>query len=130
MGPLLELVQLPLDAILSLRHVNCTIQLSVICNLAEGALDPTLYVIGKDIKQYWSQYRPLRDTTYHQSPSGHSAIDHYPLDATIQPIPLPPNCPFIKLIPLQFREKDVVGDHVKDLTEIQHSPAAMPIPVL
>ncbi|KAK4816777.1 hypothetical protein QYF61_022889 [Mycteria americana] len=38
-GPLLELVQVPLDSILSLRCVNCTTQLGVICKLAEGALD-------------------------------------------------------------------------------------------
>ena len=44
---------------------------------------------------------------------------HYPLDETIQLIPHPPNSPSIKSIPLQFREKDVVGDHVKGLTEVQ-----------
>ena len=71
MGPLLELVHVPLDGILSLRHVNCTIQLGVVCKLAEGALDPTVCVIDEDIKQYWSQYRPLMDTTCHRSPSGH-----------------------------------------------------------
>ncbi|KAK4827087.1 LOW QUALITY PROTEIN: hypothetical protein QYF61_014189 [Mycteria americana] len=46
-------------------------------------------------------------------------IDHYPLDATIQPIPYPLNSPPIKSISLQFREKDVVGDHVKGFTEVQ-----------
>ena len=38
-GPLLKLVQVPLDGILSLRHVDHTTQLSVICKLAGGALD-------------------------------------------------------------------------------------------
>jgi len=46
-------------------------------------------------------------------------MDHYPLDETIQPIPHPPNRPPIKSIFLQLREKDVVGDHVKGLTEVQ-----------
>ncbi|KAK4816374.1 hypothetical protein QYF61_016278 [Mycteria americana] len=64
MGPLLELVQVPLDGILSLRHVNNTTQLGVICKFAESALDPTVYVIDEDMKQYWSQYGPLRDTTH------------------------------------------------------------------
>ncbi|KAK4829013.1 hypothetical protein QYF61_001769 [Mycteria americana] len=70
-GPLLKLAQVPLDGILSLRCVNCSTQLGVVCKLAEGALDPTVYVIDEDIKQYWSQYGPLRDTTCHRSPSGH-----------------------------------------------------------
>ncbi|PKU40563.1 testosterone 17-beta-dehydrogenase 3-like [Limosa lapponica baueri] len=112
-GPLLKPVQIPLDGILSLRHVNCTTQIGVICKLAEGALDPTVYVIDEDIEQYWSQYRPLRDTTCHQPPSGHRAIDHYPLDATIQMIPHPLKSSPIKSISLQFREKDMVGVHIK-----------------
>ena len=41
MGPLLKLVQVPLDGIPSLRCVNHTTQLGVICKFAEGALDPT-----------------------------------------------------------------------------------------
>ena len=44
MGPLLELVQVPLDGVPSLRHVNRITQLGVICKLAEGALNPTVYV--------------------------------------------------------------------------------------
>jgi len=56
MGPLIELVQVPLDGILSLRCVDCTTQLGVICTLAEGALDPAM-----SLMKYWSQYGPLRD---------------------------------------------------------------------
>ncbi|KAK4825071.1 hypothetical protein QYF61_023075, partial [Mycteria americana] len=44
--------------------VNRTAQLGVICKLAEGALDPTVYVIDEDIEQHWSQYRSLRDMTW------------------------------------------------------------------
>ena len=40
--PLLELVQVPLDTIPSLRCVNHTTQLGVICKLAESALDLTM----------------------------------------------------------------------------------------
>ncbi|KAJ7414787.1 hypothetical protein BTVI_40212 [Pitangus sulphuratus] len=50
MGPFHELVQVPLDGILSLRCVNHTTQLGVICKLAEGALNPFVYVIDEDIK--------------------------------------------------------------------------------
>ncbi|KAK4825592.1 hypothetical protein QYF61_000681 [Mycteria americana] len=42
MGPLLELVPVLLDGIPSLRHVNRTTQLGVVCRLAEGAFDPTM----------------------------------------------------------------------------------------
>ncbi|KAK4829425.1 hypothetical protein QYF61_004300 [Mycteria americana] len=65
MCPLLQLVQVPLDGILSLRCVNHTTQLGVICKCAEGMLGPTVYVTDEDIKLYWSQYRLLRDTTCH-----------------------------------------------------------------
>ncbi|KAK4827398.1 LOW QUALITY PROTEIN: hypothetical protein QYF61_017803 [Mycteria americana] len=109
-GPLLQLVQVPLDGIPSLRHVNCTTQLGVICKLAEGALDPIVNVTDEDIKQHWSQYGPLRNTT---------SVDHFPLDVTIQPIPHPLNSPPIKSLSLQFRKKDVVGDRVKGLIEVQ-----------
>ncbi|KAK4830334.1 LOW QUALITY PROTEIN: hypothetical protein QYF61_010098 [Mycteria americana] len=102
-GPLLQLVQVPLDDIPSFWHVNCTTRLGVICKLAEGALDLAVNVIDENIEQRWSQYGPLKDTT---------SVDRYPLDATIQPIPYPLNSPPIKSVSLQFREKDVVGDHV------------------
>ncbi|GAB0185610.1 mitochondrial enolase superfamily member 1 [Grus japonensis] len=119
MCPLLEPVQVPPDSLLSLRHVKHTTQLGIVCKLAESALNPTVYVIGEDIKQYWSQYGPLRDITCHRSSSGYQAVDRYPLDVTIQTIPHTLNSPPIKSISLQFREKDVVGDCVKGLTEIQ-----------
>ena len=51
MGPLLKLIQVLLDGIPSLQHMNRTTQLGVVCKLAEGALDPTVYV-DEDIKQY------------------------------------------------------------------------------
>ena len=53
--PLVELVQVILDGIPSVRRVDCTAQLGVIGKLAEGAVDPAAYVIDEDIKQYWSQ---------------------------------------------------------------------------
>ncbi|KAK4816043.1 hypothetical protein QYF61_011051 [Mycteria americana] len=92
MGLLLELVQVPLDGNPSLRHVNHTTQLGVI-------LHPNLLRVHS-ILLHW-------------------AVDHYPLDMAIQPIPYPPNSPSIKSVSLQFRDKDVVGDHVKGLTEVQ-----------
>ncbi|KAK4816649.1 hypothetical protein QYF61_019626 [Mycteria americana] len=46
-GPLLQLVQVPLDGMPSLRRVSHTTQPGVICKLAEGALDPTVCVIDE-----------------------------------------------------------------------------------
>ncbi|KAK4823689.1 hypothetical protein QYF61_005755 [Mycteria americana] len=57
MGPLLKLVPVPLDGIPSLRHANLTIQLGVICELAEGVLNPTVYVIDEDIRYLTSRSR-------------------------------------------------------------------------
>ncbi|KAK4816343.1 LOW QUALITY PROTEIN: hypothetical protein QYF61_015657 [Mycteria americana] len=64
-GPLLQLVQVPLDDIPSFWCVSCTTQLGVICKLAEGALDLSVNVTDENIEQRWSQYGPLRDTTCH-----------------------------------------------------------------
>ncbi|KAK4815224.1 hypothetical protein QYF61_022871 [Mycteria americana] len=63
-GPLLELVQVPLGAIASLRRVNRTTQLGVVCKLAEGARDRAMSLM-KILGQYWSQYGSLRDPTRH-----------------------------------------------------------------
>lgn len=60
MSPPLELVQILLRGIKSLRHVNCTTQLG---KLAEDALGPTIHSINKDIKQYLVPYGPVMDTT-------------------------------------------------------------------
>ena len=53
-GPPLKPVWVPLDVILSFRHVNGTTQLDVTYKLAKGALSPSVYVIDDDIKEYWS----------------------------------------------------------------------------
>lgn len=52
MGPLLEVVQAPLDVILSFRYVICTPQVGVIRKLAGSALDPTVNVLDEQIYQY------------------------------------------------------------------------------
>ena len=56
MGPPLKPVKVPLDGIPSLQHVDRTTQLGVIGKLAEGALNPTVHVANKDVKQHQPQY--------------------------------------------------------------------------
>ena len=48
-------------------------QLGVISKLAEGALDPTVYVINKGVVEHWSLIRRLGNTT-HYSPPGHRCM--------------------------------------------------------
>lgn len=50
MSPCLELFQLPLDDISSLRHVSLTTRLGVVCRLAKGTLDPSVNVHDEDIE--------------------------------------------------------------------------------
>jgi len=54
-GPPLKPVKLPLDGIPSLQSVDHTTQLGVISKIAEHALNPTIHVANKDVKQHRSQ---------------------------------------------------------------------------
>ena len=54
-GPLLKPVKVPMDDIPSLQHVSCTTQIGVIGKHAEGALNPTVHVTDKDVRQHRSQ---------------------------------------------------------------------------
>ncbi|KAK4826890.1 LOW QUALITY PROTEIN: hypothetical protein QYF61_012078, partial [Mycteria americana] len=64
-GPILLMqpVQVPLQSLPPLKQINTPTQLGVICKLTEGALDPFIQIIDKDIKQDWPQHRALGDTT-------------------------------------------------------------------
>ena len=59
MCPLFEPVQVPLDDIPSFYCTDHTTRVHVISKLAEGTLNPTVYVVDKDTKVQWSQVRPL-----------------------------------------------------------------------
>ena len=105
MGPLFEPVQVPLDSFLSFTCVSCSVQLDVICKLAEGTLNPIIYATDEDIKGYWSQDGSLGDTPRDQSSPGYTAIVcSYSPAANIQQIIYPPNRPAFES--LQLRNKD------------------------
>ena len=55
-GPPLKPAQVPLDGIPSRQRGDRTTQLGVVGKLAEDALNPTVHVTDKDVKQHWSQY--------------------------------------------------------------------------
>ncbi|GAB0184554.1 hypothetical protein GRJ2_000920700 [Grus japonensis] len=56
LGPSIQPVQIPLQTLPTLKQINTPAQLGGICKLTEGALDPLIQVIDKDIKQNWPQY--------------------------------------------------------------------------
>jgi len=53
-----KFIKVPLDDIPSFHCINCNTQLGVISKLAKGVLNPIIYIIDKDVKEYWYQDRP------------------------------------------------------------------------
>ncbi|KAK4825891.1 hypothetical protein QYF61_003247 [Mycteria americana] len=51
LGPSIQPVQVPLQSLPPLKQINTPTQPGVICKLTEGALDPLIQAIDKDIKQ-------------------------------------------------------------------------------
>ncbi|KAK4824896.1 hypothetical protein QYF61_021136 [Mycteria americana] len=60
----------PVQILPPLQQINTPTQLGVICKLTEGALDPLIQIIDKDIKQNWPQHRALGNTTCDRPPTG------------------------------------------------------------
>ncbi|KAK4829089.1 hypothetical protein QYF61_002040 [Mycteria americana] len=56
LGPSIQPVQVPLQSLPTLKEINTPTQFGVICKLTEGALNPLIQIIDKDIKQNWPQY--------------------------------------------------------------------------
>ncbi|KAK4815461.1 hypothetical protein QYF61_002920 [Mycteria americana] len=56
LGPSIQPVQVPLQILPTLKHINTPAQLGVICKLAEGALNSLIPITDKDIKQDCPQY--------------------------------------------------------------------------
>jgi len=129
MGPLLQPVQVPLDGFPSFQRIDCTAHLSVIHKLAEGALDAIVCVTDEDVEEHWPQDRPRWDTACDCPPSWHRTTDHNPLAVSSQPVPNQSNSPSFRSVPPQFREKDVVRDHVKGFAEVQEDDICHPSPV-
>lgn len=77
-----------------------TAPLIIISKLAWGTLDPTIYVIDKDVEKQWSQDGLLGDITQEWPPTGHRAVDNNPLATTIQSILYPPSSPVFKSVSL------------------------------
>ncbi|KAK4821882.1 hypothetical protein QYF61_004398 [Mycteria americana] len=55
LGPSIQPVQVPLQSLPTLQHLDIPAQFGVICKLTEGTLNSLVQIIDKDIKQDWPQ---------------------------------------------------------------------------
>ena len=55
LGPSICSVQIPLQTLPTLEHMDTPTQLGVICKLTEGALNPLVQITDEDVKQHWTQ---------------------------------------------------------------------------
>ncbi|KAK4820534.1 hypothetical protein QYF61_000205 [Mycteria americana] len=89
LGPSIQPVQVPLQSLPPLKQINTPAQPGVTCKLTEGALDPFVQIIDKDIKQDWPQHRALGNTTGDRLPTGVNSIHHHSLGPAVQPVLYP-----------------------------------------
>ncbi|KAK4816399.1 hypothetical protein QYF61_016716 [Mycteria americana] len=70
-----------------------------------------IQIINEDVKQDWTHYWP---------PARLCTTDHHPVNGlAIQPVLSPPHCLLIQPILYQLLYKDLMGDSVKGLPEVQ-----------
>ncbi|KAK4821747.1 hypothetical protein QYF61_000808, partial [Mycteria americana] len=115
LSPSIQPVQVPLQSLPTLQQINTPTQLGVICKLTEGALDPFVQIIDKDIKQDWPQHRVLGDTTCGWPPTGVNSIHHHSLGPAIQPVFYPVKSTPVQAMSSQFLQENAVGNHVGHL---------------
>ncbi|KAK4826971.1 hypothetical protein QYF61_012912 [Mycteria americana] len=117
LSPLIQPVQVPLQSLPTLKQINTPTQLGVVCKLTEGALDPFIQIIDKDIKQNWPQHRALGNTACDQPPTGVNSIHHHSLGPAIQPVLNSAKSTPVQAMSSQFLQENAVGKHVKGFTE-------------
>ncbi|KAK4810530.1 LOW QUALITY PROTEIN: hypothetical protein QYF61_004493 [Mycteria americana] len=118
LGPSNQPVQVPLQSLPTLKQINTPTQLGVICKLTEGALDPFIHIIDKDIKQNWPQHRALGNTACDRPPTGVNSIHHHSLGPAIQPVLYPAKSTPVQAMSSQFLQENAVGNRVKGFTEV------------
>ncbi|KAK4814264.1 hypothetical protein QYF61_012819 [Mycteria americana] len=117
LGPLIQPVQVPLQSLPTLKQINTPAKLGVICRLTEGALDPFIQIIDKDVKQNWPQHRALGNTTCDRPPTGVNSIHHHSLGPAIQPVLYP-----VKSTPVQamssqlLQENALIRKYIKEVS--------------
>ncbi|KAK4829404.1 hypothetical protein QYF61_003885 [Mycteria americana] len=118
LGPSIQPVQVPLQSLPTLKQINTPTQLGVICKLTEGALDPFVQIIDKDVKQNWPQHRALGNTACDRPPTGVNSIHHHSLGPAIQPVLYPAKSTPVQAMSSQFLQENAVGNRVKGFTEV------------
>ncbi|KAK4820044.1 hypothetical protein QYF61_017857 [Mycteria americana] len=113
LGPSIQPVQIPLQSLSPLKQINTPTQLGVICKLTEGALDPFVQIIDKDIKQNWPQHRAPRTTCY-WLPTGFNSIHHNSLGSDIQTVFYP-----AKSTPMQAMSNQFLYSFPPFLTQVK-----------
>ncbi|KAK4826855.1 hypothetical protein QYF61_011723 [Mycteria americana] len=109
LGPLIQPVQVPLQSLPTLKQINTPTQLGVICKLTEGALNPFVQIIDKDIKQDWPQHRALGNTTCDWLPTGVNSIHHSSLGPAIQPVLYPVKSTPVQAMSSQLPQENAVS---------------------
>ncbi|KAK4815816.1 LOW QUALITY PROTEIN: hypothetical protein QYF61_007425 [Mycteria americana] len=102
LGPWIQPVQVPLQSLPTLKQINTPTPLGVICKLTESALDPSVQIIDKDIKENWPQHRALGNTTCDWPPTGVNSIHHHSLGLAIQPVLYPEKSTPVQAMSSQF----------------------------
>ncbi|KAK4810597.1 hypothetical protein QYF61_007334 [Mycteria americana] len=132
-SPSIQPVQVPLQSLPPLQQINTSTQLGVICKLPEGALDPFVQIIDKDIKQNWPQHRALGDTACDRPPTGVNSIHHHSLGPAIQPVLYPAKSTPIQTMSSQFLQENahLIQTSFKYLQgwRLNHFPG-QPVPML
>ncbi|KAK4813631.1 hypothetical protein QYF61_014391 [Mycteria americana] len=118
LGPSIQPVQVPLQSLPTLKQINTPTQLGVICKLTEGALDPLVQIIDKDVKQNWPQHRALGNTACDRPPTGVNSIHHHSLGPAVQPVLYPAKSTPVQAMSSQFLQENAVGNRVKGFTEV------------
>ncbi|KAK4811173.1 hypothetical protein QYF61_019804 [Mycteria americana] len=118
LGPSIQPVQVPLQSLPTLQQINTPTQLGVVCKLTEGALDPFVQIIDKDIKQNWPQHRALGNTACDRPPTGVNSIHHHSLGPASQPVLYPEKSTPVQAMSSQVLQENAVGNCVKGFTEV------------
>ncbi|KAK4806753.1 hypothetical protein QYF61_005549 [Mycteria americana] len=105
-------------------QINTPTQLGVVCKLTEGALDPFVQIIDKDIKQNWPQHRALGNTNCDRPPTGVNSIHHHCLGPAIQPVLYPAKSTPVQATRSQFLQENAVGNRFFDVISTTEKPLA------